>query len=177
MQFKVLALIRSSIVGSSVALLPILPSVAQTTDIRFECDETYNNGQPALVARTPDGIEPVILWVQPLGGFSPEQRCELAAINFQKYMVQQGMDEIKVVNQNGSPAMYAVSSTEPEKRGYLYTASSWDNIENARRSLGNSAFYRSTPIEQGGQESFSFNLLSYLRSNSESSNTEFPLPQ
>jgi hypothetical protein len=164
MQLKAPQVLAFSAIWSSMTLLSGLPSAAQSSEIRFECDETYNNGKPALVARTPDGTKPIVLWVNSQAGFTPEQRCESAAINFQKYVIQQNMDQIYLVNQEGSPALYARSSEKADERGYLFTLDSWDN--DIYKSLQAVPWYVGSPIYQGGQDSFVFNLLSYLKSDS-----------
>lgn len=177
MRFKTVPLLVSSVIGFGLVFLPTFSSLAQSTDIRFGCGE--HNGTPATIGVTPDGSKPVILWVESLGGYTPEQRCRLASINFQRYIIQQGMDRIAVINRNGLPVFCAYFSAETAGcSGYLFTASSWEDIGRYRRRLENAGLgLVGIPIEQGGQDSFSFSLIEYLSNDSESSSNAFPIPQ
>lgn len=148
-------------------------SLAQSEEITISCQEYQGN--PSTVATTPDSVKPIVVWVDTVGGYSPDERCTSASINFQKYLIFQGMEKVVVENRGGL-AVVCASGVVTSCDGYLFTTT-WEDAESIRRSLGNLPWYFNTPVYQGDSSLFSFNLMDYIRSGSDLGSDIFPLSQ
>lgn len=148
-------------------------SLAQSEEITISCQEYQGN--PSTVATTPDRIRPIVVWVDTLGDYSPEERCTAASINFQKYLIFQEMEKVVVQNRGGL-AVVCASGAVTSCDGYLFTTT-WEDVEAIRRSLGTLPWYVNSPIYQGDSSLFAFNLMEYIRSDSNLGSATFPLFQ
>ena len=144
---------------------------AQSTDIEFFCGSV--GSQFATIARTPSDEGPVVIWENSLGGFTPQERCEIISGRFQRYFAVEGKNFISLFNLNGLPVLCAVSTTERLLgcEGELFTVSSWNYAKAIRQQMESVPWYLQGPIRQSGSEYVVFDLEAYveneIRNNSE----------
>ena len=148
-------------------------SFAQSEEITISCQEY--RGTPATVATTPNDILPIVVWENTVGGYSPKERCTAASINFQRHIIYEEMEKVVVVNRNGL-AVVCASGEITSCDGYLFTTT-WEDAEDIRRSLRDLPWVVLDPLYQGDSSIVTFNLMEYIRSESELGSDAFPLSQ